>query len=49
MFSDKSFLIISILNPKYAKLFIEKNTINNPKYNERVLKSALDLLELQRR
>lgn len=49
MFSDKRFLIISILNPKYAKLFIEKNIINNPKYNEQALKSALDLLELQKR
>jgi hypothetical protein len=48
MLSDKYFLIISILNPKYAKLFIEKNTINNPKYNERTLKSSLDLLELKR-
>ena len=48
VFSGKNFLIISLLHPQYAKLFLEKNASLNLKYNPRALKSALDLLELNK-
>jgi len=48
VFSGKNFLTISLLNPQYAKLFLEKNVSLNLKYNPRTLKSALDLLELSK-
>lgn len=46
-FSDKSILSIKFLNPRYAKLFIEKNKAVNPKYNKYALEHALNRLELK--